>query len=439
MGKLLVYVFLVFGSTISLFRPWIGVCLVYLIIILTPHAIWWWDFQGLRPVFYILAPTIIGFGIAFIQRRINIEIIKNRRNLYLLVLWIFFVLSYYFGPYMGKPSPYWFHDPNWTFALANKIFILYFVACMTINDKIKTQYLAFIMVISTIYMIYWINEQYFILHRYGRLGGPTDQYGGSVYADQNAFAMFFVTGLPFIYYLGWYLKNKLLRYTLWLIVPFGWHAIFLTGSRGGLLGLCTIVLVAALRSPKRIIGLALIPLFIVTYFWQAGPVMRQRTATITQYEQEGSAQGRINAWKVATKMISHHPLFGVGLSAFGPAFPDFSDERPREAHNTFFQIAAESGIIAGLMYLLVLWTNLKDLLRNSRILREQDDKSEFLFYLNEALLTSLIGFVVCSMFLSLQVYEIFYYLCVLINAITYISLRYQQLSQILRLNQKAAV
>ena len=122
-------------------------------------------------------------------------------------------------------------------------------------------------------------------------------------------------------------------------------------------------------------------------------------------------------------MTLHHPLFGVGLSAFGPAFPDFSDESPRQAHNTFFQIAAESGIIAGLMYLLVLWTNLKDLLRNSRILREQDDKSEFLIYLNEALLTSLIGFAVCSMFLSLQVNEIFYYLCLLTNSVSYCSMR----------------
>ncbi len=428
MGKIFFYILVFGGGLCAVFYPWIGVCLAYLFIILTPQNIWWWNFQGLRPVFYILAPTILGFVLSLIQGKIDIEAIKNRRNFYLFVLWLFFVLSYYFGPYMGKPSPYWFHDPNWVFNLIHKIFILYFIAVSCINDKRKIKFLSLVMLVSVIYLIYWANTQYFVYHHYGRIGGPVGTSGGSIYKDQNDFAMFFVTGLPFIYYFGWYLKNKPLRYALWFIIPFGWHAIFLTGSRGGLLGLCAIILVAALRSPKKNIGLALIPLFIVAFIWQAGSVMKQRSSTITQYEQESSAQSRIDAWKAATRMIISHPFFGVGLSAFGTAFSDYSNKRPREVHNTFLQIAAESGIIAGLMYLLVIWTNIKDLLRNSKIIGK-DEKTDFLFYLNEALLTSIIGFAVCSMFLSLQVYEIFYYLCVLINTTRYLSSRYQQTYQ----------
>ncbi len=423
MGKIVLYLVLGVGAISALVQPWVGVCLTYLFVILNPQHIWWWNFRDIRPVFLILLPTLIGFAIALIQKRLNINIIKNKRNFFLATLWMFFVLSYFFSPYIGKPSPYWFHDPEWVFSLANKIFVLYFVACLCINDEKKLKYLVIIFIVSVAYLIYWANAQYLLLHRYGRIGGPASPGGGSPLKDQNAFAMLFVIGLPFFYYMGWYLKNPIQRYSLWLIIPFGWHAIFLTGSRGGLLGIGVTILITALRSPKKIIGLVLIPLFAIAYVWQAGSVMKERAKTIETYQADRSAAGRIGAWKVATKMTLHHPLFGVGLSAFGPAFPDFSDESPRQAHNTFFQIAAESGIIAGLMYLLVLWTNLKDLLRNSRILREQDDKSEFLIYLNEALLTSLIGFAVCSMFLSLQVNEIFYYLCLLTNSVSYCSMR----------------
>ena len=421
MGRLLLYGILIGGGGTAIFRPWLGVVLAYLFIILTPHNIWWWNFQGVRPVYWVLIPTFIGFILALMQGRVNLDIIKNKRNFYLLILWIFFILSYFFGPYIGVPSSHWWHDPKWTLNLINKIFILYFVACLCIDDKKKLKYLALVMVVSVVYLIYWANDQYLSYHRCGRIGGPAGPYGGGIYSDENAFAMLFVIGLPFLYYAGWYFKNKFLRYGVWLIIPFGWHAIFLTGSRGGLLGLAVTILIAAFRSPKKLIGVLVIPLFIVAYVWQAGSIMKERADTISEYKQESSAEGRINAWKAATKMINANPVFGVGLSAFGTAFADFSDKQPREAHNTFFQIAAESGVIAGLAFLLVLWRNLADLWRRIRANVDEAKRDDFLYLVKEALLVSFIGFATCAMFLSLRVYEIFYFLCVLTNSITYLS------------------
>ncbi|WP_457570836.1 O-antigen ligase family protein [Desulfovulcanus sp.] len=349
----------------------------------------------------------------------NLDTLKNKRNLYFFILWICFIASYLLGPYVGISSPNRFHDPKQIFILVNKIFVLYFVACICIDEEKKLKYLMIVMVISVMYLIYWANAQYLIYHRYGRIGGPTGIYGGGIYGDENAFAMLFVTGLPFLYYLGWYVKSKLLRYAIWLVIPFGWHAIFLTGSRGGLLGLGATIIVAAFRSPKKLVGLAVIPLFIIAYTWQAGSVMKQRAATIESYEQESSAEARINAWRAATKMMAANPILGVGLSAFGPAFPDYSDKKPREAHNTFFQIAAESGIIAGVMYLLVLW----NIIFQTRKRSKTEHKTNFLYFANETILTSIIGFAVCSMFLSLQVYEVFYYLCVIANVLIFLGMR----------------
>lgn len=417
MGKLILFVLIGATAAAAIVRPWIGVIASYLIIILTPQDIWWWNFQGVRPIFYILLPTVIGFFLALFQGRLNTEIVKNKIIFYLSILWFFFVLSYFFGPYIGVSSSHWWLGPKWTLTLINKIFILCFIACICIDDEKKLKYLMLVMIVSVVYMVYWANAQYLIYHRYERIGGPAGIGSGSIYHDENTFAMLFVTGLPFLYYLGWYVKNKLLRYAVWLVIPFGWHAVFLTGSRGGLLGLGVTILVVALRSSKKIIGLAVISLFIIAYIWQAGPMMKQRAATIENYQQESSAEERINAWRAATKMIAANPIFGVGLSAFGTAFPDYSDKRPREAHNTFFQIAAESGLLAGIMYLLILWNIISRAWKNF----SGEEKMSFLYLANEAIFVSVIGFAVCSMFLSLQVYEVFYYICVVANALFFLN------------------
>lgn len=422
MGKLLLYAILVVGAFAALIRPWIGVCLAYLFILLTPQNIWWWNFQGLRPVYWILLPTIIGFFISCVRGYCNFHLIKNNRNIYFLILWLFFILSYYFGPFVNISSNYWFRSPEWTFSLINKIFVLYFIASILIDNEKKLKYSVTLIIITVIYYIYWANAQYLFYHHYGRIGGPKGLSGGGIYSDQNTFAMLFVVGLPFIYYFGWYFKKKLYRYAFWCLIPLGWHAVFLTGSRGGLLGLGTTIVLGAYRTPNKLFRAIIIPIFLIAFIWQAGPVMKQRFGTIKNYEEESSAEGRINAWKAAIKMMINHPFLGVGLSAFGPAFPYYSDKDPREAHNTFFQIAAESGILAGIVYMLIIWQNIRDIMMNSKKLSssKKDINNSFLYHLNEALLLSIIGFTVCSLFLSLQVYEVFYFLCVLINSTTYL-------------------
>jgi O-antigen ligase len=136
------------------------------------------------------------------------------------------------------------------------------------------------------------------------------------------------------------------------------------------------------------------------------------------YEEEASAASRLDAWEVALKMMVEHPLTGVGFSSFGQAYPYFSDTRPRIAHNTFLQVGAEYGIGAGICYAAMIFLALRGLWR--RNLRDAsrggDTDSLFLYCMNEACLLGLIGFCVCSMFLSLEKYDVLY--CLLILAVS---------------------
>lgn len=424
MGKIVLYALLSGTACAALFRPWIGIVVSYIFIILTPQNIWWWHFEGIRPVLFVLLPTIVGVIFSLGSKKLNLQLLWNARNISLLILWFAFVFSYFWGPYTHVSSELRPFDAKRILFLVNNIFILYFMACICIDDKKKLRILVWVLGLSTIYLIYWINDQYLFQGKYGRIGGPSGPYGGSIYRDENAIAMLYVVGIPFLYYLGHSCTKKLFRYALWLIIPLGWHAIFLTGSRGGLLGLGVTILIISFRARKKVAAFFLIPAAIFAFYWQGGPVMQERAGTITEYQSERSAASRIEAWSVAVEMIMRYPLTGVGLTSFIPAFSDHSHYDPREAHNTFFQIAAETGVIGGGGYLLVLWFTVRGLLRNAKLLRgeatENLGDNIFLVSVNEAVLVSFLGLITCSLFLSLHVYELFYFLCLLANAISYL-------------------
>lgn len=423
MGRLFFLGLLAAVSVVSLARPWVGVVCAYFVAILTPQAVWYWDFQDIRPVYWVLLPTLIGVLVGLLRSQYDLSILKQKRVLYMLLLWWCFIWSYFLGPYTDAGGPWRFSDPSLILSTLNKILLLYFIATLCLDSVEKLKALIYVIAISAVYLTYWANDRYLSGHVIGRMGGPVDINGIGIYADENSFAMLFVVAQPFLWYLGVSFKNRILKYGCWLIIPFAWHAVFLTASRGGLVGIAATTALMGLRSRNKLFGLLLLPAFIFVYNWQAGDLMKSRADTIGEFRTEESAATRLEAWAAATKMIAAHPLTGVGLASFGPAFPDYSDKHPREAHNTFFQITAESGVLAGAMYALLVVTSLTALWRNGgRFRREKADmRTNFVYLANEITLVALFGLAICSLFLSLQVFEIFYCLIAIVNSIIYIS------------------
>ena len=410
-------------SIAGLVRPWIGVVGAYGFVLLQPQAIWFWNFDGLRPALWILLPTLTGFLSAAVRGKYALRAVANRRNAYMLTLWTFFGMSYLFGEYVDGASPYRFTDPGWAMESVSKMLLLYFVACLSIDSEKKLRALSWVLVGASVYLVYWANAQYLSGYVMGRLQGPVGPNEPGTYSDENAFALIFVVSQPFLWHMGLAANNRLLRWAMWLAIPFAWHAVFLTASRGALVGLVVVTGLMALRSRLRLLGLALVPAFVIAYQWQAGDLMKSRADTIDEFRTETSAATRLEAWEAATGMIAAHPIVGVGLASFGVAFPDFSDAQPREAHNTFFQIAAESGAIAGAMYLFLMLGAIAALWRNGRRLAVRDGPGHhgYLHAMNEATLAALVGLAICSLFLSLQLYEIVYLFLAMASVLLFIA------------------
>jgi O-antigen ligase len=148
-------------------------------------------------------------------------------------------------------------------------------------------------------------------------------------------------------------------------------------------------------------------------------------ATIKDYEDEGSAMGRVTAWKAAMQMMFDHPLLGVGAGHFTVAFgisympPDIVGPYPwLTAHSIYFLVIGELGI-PGIVTLLVLVIG--NPVANSRLRRavlalppdkvseEHRRGARTLHMLN----ASMVGYAVAGAFLSAVYYPHMYVLVAL--------------------------
>ena len=407
MGQIITY--LAFAATLfaALRHPWIGVAAGYTFVLMLPHEVWPWNFDGIRFFKMVAIPTLIGTMFAALSSRLDYTRLKSKLCLLFMLWCLFMLISYWFGPYVDVVGRRVF-DPETVVEAMLKSFLFFYVGVMCIDNDKKLKLMVHVAIASVIVLTWWANNQYLTGQMYARLNGP----GGK---DSNGFAAMLVVLLPFLWYYGLYTRNLFLRFGLWLVIPFGWHAVFLTSSRGGLVGIAVTLLFVSLRSKRSRFALLALPVFAVVYVWQAGSIMQTRATTIDDYQTESSAASRLKAWGAATNMMAAHPITGVGLASFVTAFSNYSEDKPRVAHNTFFQIAGESGVIAGLSWLGIVTISILGLWRKPLPRAPTGDSARFVSMMNDATLVAMVGFGACAMFLSVQGSEIFFFLGILAN------------------------
>lgn len=411
---------LTFGlvGLISIFAPWIGVVAAYLFAILNPQAIWFWHFEDIRPALFVTAPLMVGAFFGLLRGSLRFDAVRNARVAMLGGVVALCGISMALGPYANHEAD-GIRNATYVFDIQAKIVLLLIVASLTASSEKALTALAWMAVGCCAYLVYWANDTYLSRGWVIRLGGPTDPSGAGPYADENNFGAFFVASLPFVWHLAKEAPHKITRIALLLIVPFGWHAIFLTGSRGALLGMGVILLFITVRSGQRLYGALLILAFLVAFAYQAGDVMKERAAGIDDYTEDQSATGRLDSWKAAIGMMRAHPFTGVGPGAYVFAFRDFSDKQVLQAHNTYLQIGAEYGPLAAVFLLMAIGLSITSLYRRGNQLRglRHHPQWKILYAINEATLTGLVGIFVCSLFLTLQLFGMLYFLLFMANAI----------------------
>ncbi len=140
-----------------------------------------------------------------------------------------------------------------------------------------------------------------------------------------------------------------------------------------------------------------------------------RMNTITNYEQDGSAMGRINAWWMAWNLAREN-FFGGGFDIYNAfAFSLYAPDplSIHAAHSIYFQVLGEHGFI-GLALFLLMWVlvwrkanGLRKDFRNSAELKWVSD-------LGAMCQVSLVGYAVGGAFLSLAYFDLPYNVLIIV-------------------------
>jgi O-Antigen ligase len=199
-------------------------------------------------------------------------------------------------------------------------------------------------------------------------------------------------------------------------------SLILTGSRGGFLGFVIGLGVLTFRLARRplivtslvVMGLIAFVLVFPTNLGQRllasglDPAVQSRAVT-------ASTQARSDLLQAGLRMIADYPVFGVGLGRFKEMSSVFYDvEKSRIAHNTYLEIAAESGLPALAAFLLFLTLIFRSLIYSTRLALEQDRPHVYEWAM--ALQAGLAGYVVSACFLSAQ-FEKFFWLIVFMSIV----------------------
>lgn len=249
----------------------------------------------------------------------------------------------------------------------------------------------------------WGLWQHFITG-YPEITGPGMDGDGLLY-DRNAYAMFLVMGIPFYWYLGQRARLTVLRFALWAMIPATTYAVLLTSSRGGLLGLAAVFAALGWNTRHRYAAtIAGLVLFAGFYMFLAPSGIKDRAGTIVEYEEEASAMGRILSWQTGLSMMAANPIFGIGPNKYVESYSAYSDTYARQAHNCWVQAGAEYGVPGLVVYFLLVWITMKELLR----LRGSPRSDPELRRWANMLIASMVGYLVCGFFLSMEGFELFY-------------------------------
>jgi O-antigen ligase len=74
---------------------------------------------------------------------------------------------------------------------------------------------------------------------------------------------------------------------------------------------------------------------------------------------EGSAEVRVQTWQAVMRVVSEHPLDGVGFTGLGFVLPQTGEnlgvEVKDSAHNTYLRMMGELGILGLALFVFLLW------------------------------------------------------------------------------------
>jgi probable O-glycosylation ligase (exosortase A-associated) len=281
-------------------------------------------------------------GLVFTKDEKHFPVTPITVLLILLPLWM--TLTTFFAL---EPDAAWY---QWN--KVSKIFLMLLVTVAVLHSRRHIEWFIWITLGSVAF--YGVKGGIFTLRGGGaeRVWGPE----GSFIADNNALALAVILCVPLLNYVRLTVKRK------W-IAPLMLGAMMLCAfsalgsqSRGAFLAIGAMGAMLWWRGKAKVLGLVGILLAGAALLAFMPAKWEQRMNTITTYESDGSAQGRLNSWAMALNLVKDRPLVGGGFDLYAKtAFAKWAPDplQVRSSHSIYFQVLGEHGFPGFFMYLLL--------------------------------------------------------------------------------------
>lgn len=287
-----------------------------------------------------------------------------------------------------------------------KIIVFYFIFINIVRDYSRLRLISLVTVVSAMFLGLFIIRSYLS----GELRAGVAQ---SAMFDANDVAQLLVTALPFcLFWNMGRIKTPFGKIMAWGSMAFLTMTAILTSSRGALLGLFVVYFIlfsgrqSLLMKALKFTVIGAVGFLLISVL-PSQIVSRYRT--LGTYQQDESAMHRIYAWKAGMHMVAARPLTGVGIGcfgvAYGTAFRPGGDSATRwmAPHNTFVQVAAETGVIGFTIFVAMIVLTLRQIIKVP-----PDDRQ--LADISRIFLASLCGFLTCAVFLTQALNFMLYFL-----------------------------
>ncbi len=240
------------------------------------------------------------------------------------------------------------------------------------------------------------------------LNGP-----GGFMIDRNAYAVALNMAIPLLVGVGLTTERKPIRIAALALVPFCMITIFCTFSRGGLLTLGVVSAALIWRTRKPVLAAVVLTVGIGAFAYTASDQLKEkyadRSSSISNFEEDASAMGRIRSWGVAVRMWADHPVTGVGPRNFTLLYRRYgSIDSVHVAHNSYLQMLAETGTPGFVLFVSLI---VVALLRLEAVRRRHRD--DWAGKWAGMMQVSLLAFSTGGLLLDMALFDLFYQLVAL--------------------------
>jgi putative inorganic carbon (HCO3(-)) transporter len=399
--------YLLFGIAFSLLpfiirRPVVGVLAYTWISLMNPHRLTYGAAYDFPFAAMIAGTTIIGLFLKKGAKRLPVTPV-----VYTLILFLAWMTLTSFSAIY--PSSAW---PEWIQVMKTVLMTLITILALNSERDIK----AFAWVLGLSLGFYGLKGGLFTLMS----GGSSNVLGpqGTNIADNNDLALALVTTLPIIWYLHLHAAHKWFRHSLKALSFLTLIAAVGTYSRGAFLAGTAMLFLLWLKGEHKTRNGLVLALFPLIVYAVMPDKWFDRMNSITQYEEDGSAMGRINAWHFAFNVAKNH-FMGGGFKNFTPEMFHLYAPNPQDfhaPHSIYFQVLGNHGFVGLTLFLLLIVSTWRTGTRVNQFCKGAPD-AKWAADLARMLQVSVVGYAVGGAFLSLAYFDLYYCIIALLVAL----------------------